>query len=142
MFRDCTRLLSDMSVHFQDTLTTTLKHQDSSLRVVLVMELTTQVSHLRVVVVLMSLLLTGKSNDEIESAMMHDLFGSDSEEDEACATECTSCGDTEDEGAVFVTLLERSQMTAPCCLGCAQNAWLSEGVEYEVKGNGMACMTL
>ena len=38
----------------------------------------------------MSLLLTGKSNDEIESAMMHDLFGSDSEEDEACATECTS----------------------------------------------------
>ena len=49
MFRDCTRLLSDMSVHFQDTSTTTLKHQDSSLRVVLVMELTTQVSHLRAV---------------------------------------------------------------------------------------------
>ena len=120
MFCDCTRLLSDISVYLQDTSTMTLKHQDSSLRVVLVMELTTQVSHLRVLVVMMSLLLTRKSNlnDEIESAMMHELFGSDSEEDEACATECTSCGATADAGAVSCSVVSCSAVQC-CAVPCS-----------------------
>ena len=45
---------------------------------------------------------------------------------EICGS-CSSCGATEDEGGVFVQLLEHSQMSSPCCLGCAQRAWLTSG---------------